>query len=234
MATNVTYPVGHGRVTVWRLVAVLFVEDDARYQRSIAALFPSSELQLTFASSGREALRLLSSVEADVCVVDLGLPDMMGDELIRQISRLRPALPIVVLSVVSSEAKIIGALRAGAAGYLLKEDAARLLPRAIDEARLGGAPMSASVAKLVLSELRASSSQQAPASAEERPLTRREIEVVEHLARGLSYENVATALGISANTVRAHIRSIYDKLVVASKTEAVMVALRLGLLQAHA
>ncbi len=68
---------------------------------------------------------------------------------------------------------------------------------------------------------------------DERPLTRREVEIVEYLARGLSYENVGTALGISANTVRAHIRSIYDKLVVASKTEAVMAALRLGLLQAH-
>lgn len=214
------------------MVAVLFVEDDARYQRSIAALLPSSELQLTFASCGREALRLLPSVKPDVCVVDLGLPDMAGDELIRELIRLRPALPIVVLSVVSTEAKIIGALRAGAAGYLLKEDAGRLLSRAIDEALLGGAPMSASVAKLVLSELRASGSQKAPATGEERPLTRREIEIVEYLARGLSYENVGTALGISANTVRAHIRSIYDKLVVASKTEAVMAALRLGLLQA--
>jgi DNA-binding NarL/FixJ family response regulator len=212
---------------------VLFVEDDLRYQRSIAALLPPSGLAVTFASSGKEALRLLPSVKPDVCVVDLGLPDMAGDELIRELTRLRPGLPIVVLSVVSSEAKIIGALRAGAAGYLLKEDAARLLTRALDEALLGGAPMSTSVAQMVLSELRAVGSQKAPATGQERPLTRREIEIVEYLARGLSYENVGTALGISANTVRAHIRSIYDKLVVASKTEAVMAALRLGLLQAH-
>ncbi len=215
--------------------AVLFVEDDARYQRSIAALLPPSELEVTFASSGKEALRLLPSVKPDVCVVDLGLPDMAGDELIRELTLLRPGLPIVVLSIASSEAKIIGALRAGAAGYLLKEDAARLLTRAIDEALLGGAPMSASVAQMVLSELRAVGSPKAPVAGagDERPLTRREVEIVEYLARGLSYENVGTALGISANTVRAHIRSIYDKLVVASKTEAVMAALRLGLLQAH-
>ena len=213
--------------------AVLFVEDDARYQRSIAALLRSSELQITFASSAREALRLLPSVTPDVCVVDLGLPDMAGDELIRELRRLRPALPIVVLSVVSSQAKIIGALRAGAAGYLLKEDAGRLLSRAIDEALLGGAPMSTSVAQLVLSELRASGSQKGPPQGVEQPLTRREIEIVEYLARGLSYENVGIALGISPNTVRTHIRSIYDKLVVASKTEAVMAALRLGLLQAQ-
>jgi DNA-binding NarL/FixJ family response regulator len=216
------------------LPAVLFVEDDARYQRSIAALLPPSGLEVTFASAGREALRLLPSVNPDVCVVDLGLPDMAGDELIRALTRLRPGLPIVVLSVASSEAKIIGALRAGAAGYLLKEDAARLLTRAIDEALLGGAPMSTSVAQMVLSELRAVGAQKVSAApGDERPLTRREIEIVEYLARGLSYGDVGTALGISANTVRAHIRSIYDKLVVASKTEAVMVALRLGLLQAY-
>ncbi len=213
--------------------AVLFIEDDARYQRSIAALLPGSDLHITFASSAREALRLLPSVKPDVCVVDLGLPDMAGDELIRELVRLRPALPIVVLSVVSSEAKIIGALRAGAAGYLLKEDAGRLLPRAIDEALLGGAPMSASVAQLVLSELRSLAAPKTPVKGGERSLTRREIEIVEYLARGLSYGDVGTALGISANTVRAHIRSIYDKLVVASKTEAVMTALRLGLLQAQ-
>lgn len=213
--------------------AVLFVEDDARYQRSIAALLSSSDLQITFASSGREALQLLPSVAPDVCVVDLGLPDIAGDELIRELKRLRHALPIIVLSIVSSEAKIIGALRAGAAGYLLKEDAARLLSRAIEEVSLGGAPMSRSVAQLVLSELRASGSQNTPATGVQRPLTRREIEIVEYLARGLSYENVGTALGISSNTVRTHVRSIYDKLVVASKTEAVMAALRLGLLQAQ-
>ena len=211
--------------------AVLFVEDDARYQRSIAALLPASGLEVTFAGSGREALGLLAFVKPDVCVVDLGLPDMAGDDLIRELKRLLPGLPVVVLSVVSSEVKIIGALRAGAAGYLLKEDAGRLLTRAIDEVLLGGAPMSASVAQLVLSELRGLNSQKVPATSQQRPLTRREIEIVQYLSRGLSYENVGTALGISANTVRAHIRSIYDKLVVASKTEAVMAALRLGLLQ---
>jgi DNA-binding NarL/FixJ family response regulator len=213
--------------------AVLFVEDDVRFQKSIAALLPTTRLHITFTERGRDAIAMLPAVAPDACVVDLGLPDMPGEALIRELVRLRPGMPVVVLSIASSETKIMGALRAGAMGYILKEDVVKLLPRAIDEAMEGGAPMSAAVARLALIELRASHRADTTAKEGEKVLTPREIEVVEYLARGLSYADVGMALGISPNTVRAHIRSIYDKLVVASKTEAVMAALRLGLLQAH-
>lgn len=224
---------------------MLLVEDDPRYARMLALLLAPQPLRVHFFERAREALAQLAQIAPDACVVDLGLPDMDGADLVRELRRQRPQSPVLVLSIATSEAKILGAIRAGAAGYILKEDAGTLLVRAIDEAMLDGAPMSRAVAQLLLSEVRGggaravlagswtraegspveSSSDPAP------PLTPRETEVIELLARGLSYNEVASVLTVSANTVRTHVRSIYDKLLVCSKTEAVMAALRLGLIQ---
>jgi DNA-binding NarL/FixJ family response regulator len=212
---------------------VVFVEDDRRFTRMLALLLQGEELRVSFFERGREALAKLDELAPDACVVDLGLPDMDGTDLVREILRRRPGCPVLVLSIASSEAKVLGAIRAGAAGYIMKEDAGTLLVRAIDEAMQGGAPMSRSVAQLLLSEIRGGSRPAKKPEADDEiagHLTPRETEVVELLARGLSYSEVGNVLRMSSNTVRTHVRSIYDKLLVCSKTEAVMTALRLGLI----
>ncbi len=119
-------------------------------------------------------------------------------------------------------------MRAGAIGYLLKEDLDQVVV-AIHDALAGGAPMSRQVARVVLSELKGPAPEPQLAST---VLTARETEVVDALARGLTYDNVASLLAISSNTVRHHVRSIYHKLAVATKTEAVLEARRLGVIRA--
>ncbi len=206
---------------------VLVVEDDSRYRRALHAVLVGAGLEPTFAGSVRETLSALAGPAFEVCLVDLGLPDGDGVELIRRLSRGSAAPPIIVISVATEERRILDALRAGATGYLFKEDAGRVA-QAIEEAFDGGAPMSPRVARIVLHELRAG--QDTAPTSTSASLTRREKEVVQLLAKGLSYSQVGTALSVSANTVRTHVRSIYDKLAVSTKTEAVLEALRLGVI----
>jgi len=208
---------------------LLVVEDDARLRTLLeTSLNPAGWLTIG-ACSGAEAMARLSEVAPLVALVDLGLPDISGVELIRRIAAASPDLPIIVLTVCTEEAQILEAFRAGARGYLFKEDLGRHLVSALDEALAGGAPMSRPVARLVLEQLREAEATERPSAPPLPALTDRERQVVEQLARGLSYELVGTVLGISTNTVRTYIRTIYEKLCVCSRTEAVVVALRLGL-----
>lgn len=211
----------------------LLVEDDARVRGLVATALCPAGWDAVLAIDGAGALaRLRDEANLAAVLVDLGLPDMDGVELIGRIAAAQPALPIVVLTVCTEERKILEALRAGACGYLFKEDLTRLLGPALDEALAGGAPMSRAVARLVLTQLRdepSAAAPRAPSPASRPVVTERERQVIEQLARGLSYDQVAGVLDISSNTVRSYIRAIYEKLSVSSKTEAVLVALRLGI-----
>ena len=208
---------------------LLVVEDDARLLGLLETSLNPAGWQIIGAGSGAEAMARLGELAPSVALVDLGLPDISGVELIRRITAIKPDLPIVVLTVCTEEARILDAFRAGARGYLFKEDLGRALVPALAEALAGGAPMSRPVARLVLEQLRDAEASQRPSAPPLPALTERERQVVEQLARGLSYEHVGTVLGISTNTVRSYIRTIYEKLCVCSRTEAVVVALRLGL-----
>jgi DNA-binding NarL/FixJ family response regulator len=184
-------------------------------------------LQVTAVGLAREALKQLELAPMDVVICDLGLPDLDGVDLIQLIRGKHPHLPIVVLTIATSEARIMAALRAGAVGYLFKEDIGSRLASAIIDAFDGGAPMSPAVAQLVLSQIRAP---HVPPPSDDRALTPREREVIDGMARGMTYDEVASSLGVRVNTIRSHIRSIYEKLDASTKTEAVMTALRRGLL----
>lgn len=221
--------------------SALVVEDDPRVRDAVALLLRSAAWKLSLAPTAAEALRQFDADRPDVCLVDLGLPDLEGVALIRALLARRSDVPIVVLTIAISKADILGALRAGAVGYLLKEDVGSRLVAALDEACAGGAPMSRRVAQMVLEELRSPGGSGKPSTRSEGrtnqampSLTAREIEVVESLSRGLSYSDVAKCLDISTNTVRAHVRSIYEKLAVATKTEAVLEAMRLGMIRPSA
>jgi len=126
-----------------------------------------------------------------------------------------PDLPVLVITVVTAHARTLAALRAGAHGYLFKEDLGSKLPAAVAEVLSGGSPLSSAAARAVVSSLR-----EQPGKAAWSSLTEREGSVLDCLSRGLTYEETACALGISINTVRTHVRRIYRKLDVSTKTEA--------------
>ncbi len=175
-----------------------------------------------------EVAALTAAFRPQVAIIDLGLPDGDGIDVVAALSVADPALPILVLTIATAEARVLAALRAGARGYLFKEDLGRLR-LALDELLRGELPMSAGVASLVLQQIRGHAPV-VPGSESRGTLTGREIEVIDGLRGGLSYEEVGNRLGVSTNTIRTYIRSVYDKLQVSSKTEAVLEALRLGLL----
>jgi DNA-binding NarL/FixJ family response regulator len=211
---------------------LLVIEDDERLLRLLGTSLCPAGWQPVLAATGAAALaHLRAETLPEAALVDLGLPDVDGVSLVRQLTAAHPTLPLVILTVCTDERRILEAFRAGACGYLFKEDLASTLAPALDEAVAGGAPMSRAVARLLLAQVRGDGrADAAVVPGDPRPdLTSRERQVIEQLARGLSYDDVAQVLEISPNTVRTHVRAIYEKLAVSSKTEAVLMALRLGL-----
>lgn len=222
----------HPRGAVLRFATVredrrrlLFVDDDAAFLRNVELVVDRS-FRVELAYSVGEALAVRDA--PDVAFVDLGLPDGDGVELVRRLQQRWPETPLIVLTVARADHRVLAAFNAGARGYLLKEDVGDRLTYAVDEALAGGAPMSASVARRVLRLL--ARVPEAAAAPDGEPLTERELNVVQMLASGCSYVQAGASLSISVNTIRTHVRNVYKKLAVSSKTEAVMAALRLGLL----
>jgi DNA-binding NarL/FixJ family response regulator len=218
-------------------IRVLYIEDDERLHAIVPRVVEDRGLAWTCAASAAEGLALATELQPDLVLTDLGLPDLDGVDLIEQLVERLPGTPVVVLTVASSEARVVAALAAGACGYVLKEDLGKRLPSALVEVLEGGVPMSPAAARAVLAHVRCTAggavvrppSPRAPGPPGAAVLSPRERDVVEQLGRGLTYEQVATVLGVSINTVRAHVRAVYEKLGATSKTEAVMLALRRGL-----
>lgn len=210
-----------------RVRRLLLLQPDAEFARALSATLDTAHIAVTRVSTQAEALTALVQFAPDVALVDLMLPDGDGVELIAGLARLRPGLPIVVITSESDDARILAAIRAGASGYLFKADLGPRVVPVIEEAMRGGAPLSRQVARLLLQACRGISRDRASFP----DLTRREHTVVGMLAEGKSYAEVGLRLGVSENTVRSHVRSIYEKLGVKSKTEAVIAALRLGIVR---
>jgi DNA-binding NarL/FixJ family response regulator len=173
--------------------------------------------------SGEEALAKLPKEQPDVVLMDINLGGMSGIECVRQLKPQIPATQIVMLTVFEDTEKIFSALAAGASGYLLKRLAPAKLLEAIREVHEGGSPMSAPIARKVVQSLQPAS----PARGDETStLSPRESEVLDGLAEGQAYKQIADKLGVSIHTVRNYIRRIYEKLHVCSRTEAVAKYLR--------
>jgi DNA-binding NarL/FixJ family response regulator len=215
-------------------VPVLVVEDDRRLCVAMAGLFAGSAFAPDMVGTAREALANLEKVDPRVILVDLGLPDLDGVELIAELITRRSQTPIIVLTVASTHARIRAALRAGARGYLFKEDLGRRLLTALDEALHGGIPLSNGVAELLLAELRDSPGPVHGAGPQPAItggcLTQRERDLLERFALSMTYEEAGADLGLSVNTIRTYVRSIYSKLAVSTRTEAVLAAFDLGLI----
>jgi DNA-binding NarL/FixJ family response regulator len=208
----------------------VLVEDDPRFAEVVHGMLELEGFSVRTARSRAEALRLLAGGRPDV-LLDLGLPDCRGPDLVLEIVAM--AVPVLVLTGARAPSAVLDAIRAGASGFLLKEDAVRQLVAAIDDVLGGHAPLSPDAVKALIDEVRAAPDSAGGARPSlERALTAREVEVVEQLMRGYTYEQVGIALGMSGNTVRTHVRAIYEKLGVSSRTEAVLSALQLGLIRA--
>jgi DNA-binding NarL/FixJ family response regulator len=159
-------------------------------------------------------------------LMDVGLPGMSGIEGVRALKERLPDLQILILTVYGDDDHVFEAICAGAHGYLVKDTPPDRLLEAIRELRTGGAPMSPEVARKVVTMFQ----KIAPPRSEDNRLSVRELEVLKLLAEGHSYKTAAARLAVSLDTVRFHVRNIYEKLHVHSKSEAVVKALKSGML----
>ncbi|GIK85950.1 MAG: response regulator transcription factor [Burkholderiales bacterium] len=214
------------------MATVLLLEDDPATRERLAGIVAHAPNLALAAACGdlAGALAWLGSHPApDVLLVDLQLPDGSGIELIRAARRMAPQAESMVISVFGDEAHVVAAIEAGATGYLLKDASAEEIATAIERLRAGEAPISSAIARHLLKRFRA---QEAPAASapSASPLTPRENEVLQLIAKGLSYQRIADTLDMSPHTVTTHIKQIYRKLAVNSRGEAVFEAMQLGLL----
>ena len=205
-------------------ITVSIVDDEADLRKHIAGyLDASGHIRCISAYAGaREALVHLPQDKPDVILMDINLGEMDGIECVRRLTVLMPDAQVLMLTVFEDTEKIFHALSAGASGYLLKRLSPKKLLEAIEEVCAGGSPMSAPIARKVVQSFKATP----PRGDESADLSPREHSVLDGLAEGLAYKQIADQLGVSIHTVRNYIRRIYEKLHVRSRTEAVAKFLR--------
>ncbi|HTI98282.1 MAG TPA: response regulator transcription factor [Dongiaceae bacterium] len=205
-------------------IKVSIVDDEVDLRENIAGYVDAANdfKCVSVHGSAEEALAALPREKPDVVLMDINLGGMSGIDCVRLLKPQIPETQVVMLTVFEDTEKIFSALAAGASGYLLKRLAPAKLLEAIREVHEGGSPMSASIARKVVVSL-----QGVPAQGNETAeLSPREREVLDGLAEGQAYKQIATRLGVSIHTVRNYIRRIYEKLHVCSSAEAVAKYLR--------
>lgn len=215
---------------------LLLVEDQAMMHirlRSILEEMGYSRDALSFATTIADARRLIDEQPFAMAFIDVGLPDGNGIDLIEFLHGRDPALPILVISAWSDEHIIMRALRSGATGYLLKERDDIEIKLSIRSILRGGAPIDPFVARHILStfgSLAAAAPGGAPANAPQSVLTPREVEILNLVSKGLTNKEIAEIVSLSRFTVECHVRNIYKKLAVRSRTEAIFEARARGFL----
>ncbi len=207
---------------------VLIVEDDPLARRRIARRVAQSvDMEIVGAVGAiAEARELLAAQTVDILLVDLELEDGHGSELIHELYQAGAPTLILVVSVFGDEESVIGAIEAGARGYLLKDDSADHIAQALAQLVAGGSPISPGIARHLIARFHTE-----PQAPDLQPLSERELEVLNLAARGFTYAESAELLGVSVNTVSSYTRRIYTKLAVHSRSEAVFEAQRMGLMR---
>jgi len=214
--------------------SILVVEDDSETREYFAEVLsevdePSDEAAgfvVTTAARLQEGLEALHREQPDVLLVDLGLPDGNGLDLIRSARELSREILILVITVFGDEASVVGAIEAGAQGYLLKAEAPADLRESVRQIISGGAPISPGIASHLLRRFQEESTSGEEAISR---FTRRERDVLTLMVKGLPYGEAAKVLGVTRNTVAGYVKSIYTKLEVNSRGEAVYEALSRGI-----
>ena len=205
-------------------IKVSIIEDDDWIRENLALRIKQTEGFVCSSSyrTGEEALAQLPAQAPDVVLMDINLPKMNGIECVRQLKALMPAAQILMLTVYEDSDKIFNSLLAGASGYLLKRTPQAEIIEAIAEVHRGSSPMTGHIARKVVQYF----NQRGGFGTEVEKLSPREREVLEHLAQGVPYKEIASVLAVSIDTVRVHIKGIYGKLHVHSRGEAVAKYLR--------
>lgn len=207
--------------------SVMIVEDVVETSQWLAEIasgaFPGCEIG--HADSVRGALARIQRSAPDVALIDLGLPDGSGIEVLRELRRTQPEALCVITTVMGDDANIVAALSVGANGYLLKEQPAERIRRQLSQLAEGIPALSPSIARRLMEHFRHTG----PAANEDGELTAREKEVLAFISRGLRNIDVARQLGMAEATVATHLKSIYRKLGISSRAEASWHAARMGL-----
>ena len=204
-------------------ITISIVEDNDQLRGTLAKVIGRTE-GFRFATdyaSGEAALAELPKVKPDVVLMDINLPGMNGVECVRKLKALLPQTQVMMLTVYEDTENIFNALAAGANGYLLKRTPTKELIQAIHEVQRGGSPMTAHIARLVVQSFQKNVAPALAPDDELSQLSEREQQVLDLLAQGLIYKEIAEKLNIGYETVHTYIRRIYEKLQVRTRTEAV-------------
>jgi DNA-binding NarL/FixJ family response regulator len=201
------------------LITVAIVEDDAQVRQSLANILKRGSGVVCVGEHGNaeEAVREIPRVQPKVVLMDINLPGMDGVHCVRRLSELAPATQVVMLTVYDNTDAIFNSLAAGAHGYLLKPISSEQLLLAIRDVYAGGAPMTSDIARKVVQAFK----QPVPAASQTESLSAREQEVLDFLAKGYLYKEIAEQLSISYGTVHTYIERIFKKLHVRSRAQAV-------------
>jgi DNA-binding NarL/FixJ family response regulator len=202
------------------MTKIAIVEDNKVIRESLAEFVQAdSECEcVCTCATAREALKELPKLQPDIVLMDIQLPDISGIECTARLKQLMPSVQIIIVTVYEDTERIYKALRAGACGYLLKRTTSKELVSAIREVRQGGAPMSREIARKVILSFQ----EPVATTAEVEGLSPREREILELLAAGLPNKQIAARVGLTDGTVRWHLRHVYNKLHVRSRTEAAL------------
>jgi DNA-binding NarL/FixJ family response regulator len=205
-------------------ITVSIVEDNEQLRATLGRVIsraPGFQFVSSYANA-EDAIKLLPQDRPNVVLMDINLPGMNGVECVRQLKRLLPQTQAIMLTVYEDTENIFNALAAGASGYLLKRTKSAELLEAIQEVIRGGSPMTTHIARKVVQSFQKAGASPQPTE----NLSQREQEVLDCLAQGFLYKEIAEKLGISYETVHTYIRRIYEKLQVRTRTEAVAKFLR--------
>jgi len=204
-------------------IRVAVVEDDSKLRQTLE-LFISRSPGMRFVAgygSAEAALKGLVSESPDVVLMDIRLPGMSGIECVSRLASLVPGAKVLMLTAYEDSDDVLQSLKAGAFGYMLKSADPAKLREAIREVHKGGSPMTGSIARKIVDMFRGGATAAAPSAEGPAQLSPREIEILRLLSTGCSYKQIAEELDGSINTVRTHIKRIYEKLHAHNRTEAV-------------
>ncbi len=205
-------------------IKVLVYDDNVALRNSMEVLLKDiADFEVVAAMPNAATVAAdLQAFTPDIVLMDIDMPEINGVQAVKIIRKINDQLPVIMLTVFDDNENIFKAICAGASGYILKRYATEEIPSAIRNALTGGAPMTGSVARKVLQMVPQAKDEQH----EKAGLSKKETAILQLLVNGYSYKMIATEIGISIDTVRFHIKKIYDKLHVHSATEAVSRALK--------